>query len=985
MVVVNASFFRNCTLCASLLLQSFAHVWAQTCAIPGRDGPASIVGQVNTYYPPATNGTYNVGSTNIALGTSVGAANAASPGDLLLVIQMQCAIIETSNTNNYGGTNGTGRGYTDPAGSCAAGQYEYVRAAAGTTGSNLVLSTPLVNTYINDDTTATNRRTFQVIRIPQYAAIVLTGEITAPYWNGNTGGVVVLDVAGQLNWAGQMINAAGRGFRGGGGYTWTGTAEDGAQPDYVDTFANAVSQFKGEGIAGTPRLIYNTDLNTRTDQGATWGGYLGGDVARGAPGNAAGGANNFSGLRDNGGGGGGGNGGVGGFGGYGWANAGWPAGIAQDLRGIGGAAFAQRAANRIVMGGGGGAGGNNNSGNPPPVGMTDGGTGGGIVIIRAGSMAGDGTVTVAGRDSLTNAVNDGAGGAGAGGSIVLMSAAGSVGGAVNLVATGGKGGDSWLGGTTAHGGGGGGAGGVVITSGSPTINTGGGLNGTTNTGDNPADANHGASPGETGLGTTGAVDASFSTRGGALCLPNLTLSKTTLNPIVLVAGATTVTYQISVSNSGGMAIGADLVDNALPPGWTWASTTSVTFAPPLSATVWGGFVEGATPGVSAVVDAPGGVANFTTNGSPNTAPVWANMAVPGINAGTPGLMTLTFVANVPATAPVGCYHNPAGMRYLDPTRSTAGREITPLVNNASNRAGALVGGTTNTSYETAPGSTTTVGGSNYSGLQNGSSGEDVCLQGDLSITKTGPVIIAAGQTSTYVLTTNNAGRQIRDLTFAADQASIATNADTVTRILSLGTIRVTDTLPAGVTLNGAITPPAGWACSTVGQTITCDRTAPVVPITATTALGVINIPVRITNAACAGPITNTAVISGFQPPYVESAPGNNSQSALTTLNCNANLSVTKTNGTDTLVAGSTVNYTITYANVGPSSADGALISDLASPGLSSCSVLSCAPSGASVCPATFATYFGSGVTVPSLPAGGQLQVQVRCSVTASGQ
>lgn len=969
-----------------LCLLKAVHAVAQTCAIPGRDGAVNATGQVNTYYPPATNGTYNSGSSSIPLGASIGAANTSAPGDFLLIIQMQCVTLNTTNTNNYGAGDGTGRGYTDPVGTCAAGQYEYARAGAGTTNTNLVLSTPLVNTYINDPTTATNRRTFQVIRIPQYASLTLNGTITSPYWNGNTGGIVVLDVAGQLNWGGQAIDAAGRGFRGGGGTNWNGTAEDGTTPDYVDLLSNGVSQMKGEGIAGTPRWVYETDANTRTDLGATWGGYLGGDVARGAPGNAAGGGNNFNGGRDNGGGGGGGNGGIGGFGAYGWSGGGWPASTAQDLRGIGGAAFAQLAANRIVLGGGGGAGGNNNSGNPPTVGIVDGGSGGGIVIVRAGSMVGNGTITVAGRDALANTGNDGAGGAGAGGSIVLMSAAGSVGGVVNLIATGGKGGDSYLPGATAHAGGGGGAGGVVITSGAPAINAAGGVNGTTNIGDAPADANHGATPGGTGVGTTGATDSTFSTRSGALCLPNLTVTKSALNPTVTIAGATTVAYQISVRNSGGMAIGADIIDNTLPTGWTWASTSSVIFAPPLSTTTWGGFVEAATPGLPAVANSPGGVANLTTNGVPASAPIWSNLAIPSIEGGNPGLVTLTFIANIPGTAPVGCYHNPAGVRYIDPTRSTAGREITPLDNNTANRAGAQVGGTANTSYETAPGTTTTVSGSNYSGLQGGPAGDDVCLLGDLSITKTGPGNSTAGQTGSYVLTASNAGRQIRDLTYAADQATTATNANTATRVLTNSAIRVVDSLPMGVTLNGAIVAPAGWNCSNIGQTITCDFSSTAVPITATSALGVINIPVRITNAACSSPITNSASISGFQVPYSESTPGNNSQSAVTTLNCSANLSVTKTNGVNSLAAGVTTNYTVTYANAGPASADGALISDAASAGLASCTVQSCTPSGAAVCPVSFATYFGaSTTTISSFPSGSQISLRVNCVVTANGQ
>ena len=41
---------------------------------------------------------------------------------------------------------------------------------------------------------------------------------------------------------------------------------------------------------------------------------------------------------------------------------------------------------------------------------------------------------------------------------------------------------------------------------------------------------------------------------------------------------------------------------------------------------------------------------------------------------------------------------------------------------------------------------TTVGGSQHSGLVAGPASDDVCLQGDLSITKSAPASVTAGQT-----------------------------------------------------------------------------------------------------------------------------------------------------------------------------------------------------------------------------------------------
>ena len=494
------------------------------CAVPGKDGDVSDSGVLNSYFEP-NDGTYGPSSWTIGLSNRRGATEDLKPGDLALVIQMQCADIDTTNTADYGGDDGTGRGYSDPAGSCLAGQYEYVVAGPDTDNASLDLSvSPLVETYIQESGTTANRLTFQVIRVPQYNTITLTGDVTASYWDGNTGGVVVMDVVDELDWGGNTIDVLGRGFRGAGAVQWTGTEDTTDPPDYRDASNPLIHSHKGEGIAGTPRYVndYNqvTGVWERVDLGGTWGGYTNGDMARGAPGNAGGGGDNRNGTRDNGGGGGGGNGGTGGYGGYGWKSGGWGGVFGSsdfDLRGIGGAAFASPAPNRLVMGGGGGAGGTNNDGNTDP--RSKGGAGGGIVIVRAGDMTGTGTVDARGADGETMPINDAGGGGGAGGSVVLMAYDGDL-GTVMVNVTGGDGGDSALtGSNVAHGGGGGGAGGVVIRSGTATVNLSGGANGITSTdGDPVLGVAHGATSGGAGSDTV-TSDSDFLVLPGALCSP----------------------------------------------------------------------------------------------------------------------------------------------------------------------------------------------------------------------------------------------------------------------------------------------------------------------------------------------------------------------------------------------------------------------------------------------------------------------------------
>jgi hypothetical protein len=91
-------------------------VGSALCAVPGKDGvDTGNVAIVNSYYGgPSTNTTVNAGSTSIPVGSINSAGNqlTITPGDLLLVIQMQDADINFTDTSNYGAGNGSGSGYT---------------------------------------------------------------------------------------------------------------------------------------------------------------------------------------------------------------------------------------------------------------------------------------------------------------------------------------------------------------------------------------------------------------------------------------------------------------------------------------------------------------------------------------------------------------------------------------------------------------------------------------------------------------------------------------------------------------------------------------------------------------------------------------------------------------------------------------------------------------------------------------------------------
>ncbi|HZC78757.1 MAG TPA: hypothetical protein VE258_13485, partial [Ktedonobacterales bacterium] len=230
------------------------------CATPGRDGTATLSGVVNTYYPGTA--TAAAGTSAITLGPATGAATPIAIGDLLLVIQMHDAAIDSSNTGAYGNGVAGGTGWTALNSS---GLYEYTVATSAVplAGGALTVGGTLINTYTQAAPTLTQgQRDFQVIRVPQYVAATMTAALTAAPFNGSTGGVLALDVAGALNLNGAAVSVSQEGFRAGLGRLLHGGA-GGTGTDYRNLSANNFHAQKGEGIAGTPQYVYNS-LNGTT-------------------------------------------------------------------------------------------------------------------------------------------------------------------------------------------------------------------------------------------------------------------------------------------------------------------------------------------------------------------------------------------------------------------------------------------------------------------------------------------------------------------------------------------------------------------------------------------------------------------------------------------------------------------------------------------------------------------------------------------------
>ncbi|MCC7232634.1 MAG: T9SS type A sorting domain-containing protein [Bacteroidia bacterium] len=478
---------------------------------------ARTVSSANTIVNEYTYLTSNKSSGSTSLSVSNSSLNAngrfsgnLAAGELLMIIQMQGASMSTANSSTYGSISN----YNN------AGKFEFVEVQSVPSSTKINLVTGLANSY-------TSSGHVQVIRVPRYASLTITGSgsVTCPSWDGTTGGVVAIESNGSTVIDGS-ISVSGKGFRG--GATEQNTQTPGDHSSYLSTDDKDGAE-KGEGIAGS-----QSDYSSK------------GKYGRGAPANGGGGGNSH-----NAGGGGGANGGDpatwdgmgnpynlnsnwttawnlesagfsshtssgGGRGGYTWSNAsknpittgpgnsGWSGDNRTNAGGFGGRPLTYTS-NRIFMGGGGGAGDSNNG-----VG-TNGGTGGGIVyLLSGGNVSGTGSINANGSDVPLSSGNpgDASGGGGGGGTIFIFTYSAGISN-LTLNANGGTGGSQSLNnGDEVEGLGGGGGGGYISTSNalSLTRNVSGGVNGATDAPPMNAFAANGATRGAAGTITTGTAN-----------------------------------------------------------------------------------------------------------------------------------------------------------------------------------------------------------------------------------------------------------------------------------------------------------------------------------------------------------------------------------------------------------------------------------------------------------------------------------------------
>lgn len=741
----------------------------QVCAPPASLGTSPTSGFVNNYF--AGNGNLSVGAVSLTLGAVDSRAPVTATlaiGDLLLVMQMQDASINTSNNSNYGGGTGSGAGTTSVGRS---GLFEFVRITS--VGASIGFTPALTNSYSQAAATvSTAQKTYQVIRVAQYSSVTANG-ITAPAWNGATGGVAVVDVQNTLTLGSSTVEGvtnrafflAGKGFRGGAGRQLVAT---GAQlTDYVTLSTSNFNASKAEGIVGTPFDVAtitslwgfkttNPPAITQATPPATIEGYPGGSYARGAPGNAGGGGTDGGGggNAENAGGGGGGNYGQGGIGGRPWNKP------LLDTGGRGGAGYAGTLAfNRIFLGGGGGAGDTNNGtadaaaypnngiGCSLATGLcSSGAPGGGIVVIRARSVTGSGVIDIRGGHGY-NVANDAGGGGGGGGSLILET---SDGGSATVDASGGDGGNAWgaqAGGLgDRHGPGGAGGGGFVAFA-PATLALSANVNG-----GEPGITLSGAS--RENYGSTGFIGgiANFQAPNvpgvppAAKCYPNLSLSKT--DGVTQLVSPSTNVYTFTVVNGGASA-----------------SSGSTSVADKLSAGL------SVVPG--ALVTSGANAAAWSCNAA-NATDIFCQSTTSIAGGGT---STFAIAVNVLSAN---------GTSLTNRARVAGGGD--PLKTQPADAATGVANAALCTANNTPVGCALDT---------------DTVVAPNLQLTKTDSTTsVLEGGTSTYVLVVSNTGGTA-----------------------TVGTVRVVDVLPAGLTFSGASPFTVnGFTCTVTAPNIVCDRT-----------------------------------------------------------------------------------------------------------------------------------------------------------------
>lgn len=718
------------------LLLSFS-IMGITLAQRGKDNSYTVTAagtQINAYTSVTANAAVNATSITVANNALTNGFFTAplAAGDLILIIQMQGASmdVDVTPTASWGGHYTVPNGYLGGGWGAVpelwgavtaynnAGKYEMVevRSVSGSTGINLMCG--LKNSY-------TTSGHVQVIRVPRFVNLTLNANtsLIPTFWDGTTGGVVALEVNGNITFnANSKISATGYGFRGGVCENSTAGSPPGGGPTaggYLGSDDATQGAEKGEGIGGFYAeydALYSRYCKSSAANGGgggnnhNAGGGGGSNIGTGAytgkgiPNStyaaiwnlesAGFGASSSSG---------------GGRGGYSYStsnqnqgtigpnNTAWSGDYRRTEGGLGGHPLTYDAT-RAFMGGGGGA------GDQSDLQGGGGGRGGGLVFLTAyGSISGSGTIEANGAAGLNsnpnNQVpgigqkrgNDGAGGAGGGGG-VLISNGTAIPATVTITATGGTGGNHNLSlgsfaASEADGPGGGGAGGMIaFSSGTPVQSVAGGAGGVTTSTqltDIPTFPPNGATAG--GAGTSGLSMPYFN-----ITANNVTIcSGQSANPSVTVTGTlpgTLIWYSTPFGNTS-VGTGTSITTGALTNSITYyVGVCPGTFRVPVTITVGGPTISGTATITHVTCSTAGSITGLSASGGSGALTYqWNGVTTPNANltGASAGTYNLVVTDGVGCTATAGPYTiNSTG----GPSINTTNMVVTPencLGNNGS--------------------------------------------------------------------------------------------------------------------------------------------------------------------------------------------------------------------------------------------------------------------------------------------------------------
>jgi uncharacterized repeat protein (TIGR01451 family) len=337
----------------------------------------------------------------------------------------------------------------------------------------------------------------------------------------------------------------------------------------------------------------------------------------------------------------------------------------------------------------------------------------------------------------------------------------------------------------------------------------------------------------------------------------------------------------SLSNTATVTAGAGVTDPT-PGNNSATDTDTLTPQADLSITK----TDGAT---SAVPGTPVTYTITVTNNGPSDAP---GTAVADTFPGTLSGVTFTSVAAGGATG-----NTASGSGSINDTvNMPSGSSVTYTVH--ANIAASATGSLSNTATVTAGAGVTDPTPGNNSATDT----DTLTPSADVSVTKTdSPDPVVVNNNITYTITVTNNG--------PSDAASLS----------------LSDAVPANTTLV-SVTTPAGWSRTDavpVGGTGTLTFTSASL---ASGGSSVFTVVVKVNNGTANGTtITNTANVSSAT---ADPTPGNNSATATTLVQSNADLAISKLRSpSGTIDAGNNVTYTVQFINNGPAPASNVTVSD----------------------------------------------------------